>query len=1242
MLRHSFSRFASQLFANSTSTGTGSTRRRRKSKTARTGASETFESRMLLSAVSAAAGVITFDADAGDADEVTVSTPDADTLRISVGGGDTLSLSGAAAADANFVLSNGNTTLDVNIGAGGFAANELEFLLGDQKDSLIFNSLPASITVAADGGEGDDTIDASAATSSVVLVGGTGADTLFGGQGNDALFGGSGNDELRGNAGDDNLVGGGQIEITVTNLQTGDGTDGALLTPFFLSTQNGQYDFFNTGSASSASLEALAEDGNTGPRIQAALASGGVNEALATSGGPLAPGESRTVSLLADSLNDLTQYLSYASMLIPSNDAFIGNDDPQQLDLFDANGNLITRTGSDAFIVTGNDVYDAGTEVNDEEPANVPLLGQAAPNTGVTENGTITQHPGFVGSVRQGGGTAGNILTARPNADFTVANSQIASIQIDADDGDDLLIGGSGNDTIKGGAGNDTILGGFGDDDLSGGDGDDTIVGGGQIEITVTNLLPGDGTDGALLTPFFLATTNGSYDFFNVGSAASGSLEALAEEGNTQPRIDAAIASGGVGAATSTTGGPIAPGTSRTVTFYATSTDELTRYLSYASMVIPTNDAFIGNNDPLQLDLFDDDGNLITRVGNDAFIITGNDVYDAGTEVNDEAAANTPLLGQATPNTGTTEGGVIAQHPGLLGSARLGGTAGGALTARPNADFTVANTQVASIQVGTTLDGNDTIDGGAGNDTLYGTEGDDTITGGGGADTINGGTGNDTILGGVGPDVIDGGEGIDTNSFADISVGTVAVVNADGSGTASYGSVNETFSGIENLTGSDNNDQLTANGTAANVLDGGDGNDQLRGGGGNDTLIGGGGSDTALFSGLASDYSFNDLGASFQVVDSVSNRDGTDTLSGVETTNVSVPTLTSISRFPGDRPTLTWNAIPGAGNYEVWLGRIRPGQSRILLNETVVSTTEFTPSVDLDPAFYRFWVRLPGGTWSAPVAFEVQPKLVSPVTSTFSARPTFEWEAIPNASGYELFVRTQDDSIGVNGDIVIRTIPADATSFTLDQDLPEGPVRWWIRATDSIGNRGYSNAGTFEVGGRAVVTAASSTDFAWQNVDGAGRYILFVQNVATNEVVIRDDQVLATSFSASDALPAGDYRAWVKAIDAVTDAFDSSRWSDAFSFTVADADTENTDGSLIDLQLGQHLAVFSSGATATHEVKAKLADNDRPIAVSDHNEQQQADSAHAPTLLEVLDMEVALLDAVYLDAATYALISEDS
>jgi len=92
---------------------------------------------------------------------------------------------------------------------------------------------------------------------------------------------------------------------------------------------------------------------------------------------------------------------------------------------------------------------------------------------------------------------------------------------------------------------------------------------------------------------------------------------------------------------------------------------------------------------------------------------------------------------------------------------------------------------------------------------------------------------NDSFSGaGGGTDIIDGGSGNDTNSFAGIGLGVTATLNADGTGTAEYGMVSESFTGIENLTGSDNNDILIATGAAANIISGGAGDDLIGGGGG--------------------------------------------------------------------------------------------------------------------------------------------------------------------------------------------------------------------------------------------------------------------------------------------------------------------------------------------------------------------------------------------------------------------------
>lgn len=161
----------------------------------------------------------------------------------------------------------------------------------------------------------------------------------------------------------------------------------------------------------------------------------------------------------------------------------------------------------------------------------------------------------------------------------------------------------------------------------------------------------------------------------------------------------------------------------------------------------------------------------------------------------------------------------------------------------------------------------DKLVGDAGANRLEGLDGNDEIFGGsgGGADTLIGGDGDDLIAGGGGTDVIDGGDGNDTNSFFNINAtapdptvaGVDVQLSADGSGTAVYtvaqgpaaGTViNESFTGIENIVGTNNDDRIIASGGAANTLEGGAGDDFIAGGGGTDVIDGGAGdNDTNSF-----------------------------------------------------------------------------------------------------------------------------------------------------------------------------------------------------------------------------------------------------------------------------------------------------------------------------------------------------------------------------------------------------------
>ncbi len=188
--------------------------------------------------------------------------------------------------------------------------------------------------------------------------------------------------------------------------------------------------------------------------------------------------------------------------------------------------------------------------------------------------------------------------------------------------------------------------------------------------------------------------------------------------------------------------------------------------------------------------------------------------------------------------------------------------------------------------------GDDMLNGGAGNDTLNGGDGDDILRAGAGDDIANGGNGNDNLNGGSGDDTlngndgddffvgiggtdsIDGGAGTDTNSFQGVGSSVIATVNEGGSGVASHGDVNESFVGIEHLTGSDNDDILNAGGNFESVLRGLGGNDILNGSSGNDLLIGNDGDDI-LRGGAGNDRAFGGDGN-----DSLNGGGGDDFLRG--------------------------------------------------------------------------------------------------------------------------------------------------------------------------------------------------------------------------------------------------------------------------------------------------------------------------------------------------------------------------
>lgn len=408
-----------------------------------------------------------------------------------------------------------------------------------------------------------------------------------------------------------------------------------------------------------------------------------------------------------------------------------------------------------------------------------------------------------------------------------------------------------------------------------------------ELRITVTNTAP---TGGVFLTPTYFGFHDGAFDLFNVGEAASPGLESLAEDGAAatlaQERL--AVSPDSQGIVVTGAGGPIA--TQEVTTATIDIDGSVNRFVSYGAMILPSNDAFIGTDEARTL--FNEDGSF---AGASRTVFTGEDVYDAGTEVNTEEDA--AFLNQTGPNTGITEGGTVQLHPGFNGSDGnpggtqnvLGGTnAAGAFIDPVAADFTLPGAQVAVVHINTVVttnltagrdvfqgaddddivtggEGRDFLFGGNGYDDLFGGEGRDFLVGGNGADLLDGGEARDILIGGAGNDRIFGGEG---NDRAFGGSGDDSIEGGNGRDRLAGDEGNDVLigdAGRDRLEGGADNDALSG-GADRDFLFGGSGDDILNGGTGNDRLIGGSGADTFVFAAGDGRDRISDFDASEDVI----------------------------------------------------------------------------------------------------------------------------------------------------------------------------------------------------------------------------------------------------------------------------------------------------------------------------------------------------------------------------------------
>ncbi len=202
-----------------------------------------------------------------------------------------------------------------------------------------------------------------------------------------------------------------RLLITFENLaQNG----GFFFTPVYGAFHDGNFDIFNVGEAASPVFERLAEDGDFTALRDDRVANFPNSQGFALNAGVGPIGPQSSISFEIDVDGNINTHFVFATMLIPSQDAFIGLDD--SVELFDSNGNFISPF---SLTFDRSDIYDAGTEDNNDNSA-VAFLNQSAPDTGDSENGVIGLHEGLSDDILDAGfvGPGGSIPFSREAADF--------------------------------------------------------------------------------------------------------------------------------------------------------------------------------------------------------------------------------------------------------------------------------------------------------------------------------------------------------------------------------------------------------------------------------------------------------------------------------------------------------------------------------------------------------------------------------------------------------------------------------------------------------------------------------------------------------------------------------------------------------------------------------------------------------------------------------------------------------
>jgi len=757
--------------------------------------------------------------DGGDDADALDGGAGADTL-IGGDGGDTLdggsegdSLDGGLGADT-LIGGDGDDTII----AGGGNGNDT-YDGGGDTDTVAFTSTTAGVVVDLGGGTATGSeVDTDALSNIENAVGGSGDDSLIGNDGTNVLEGGAGNDIFDGGGGDDTLDGGGDTDtadysgdsvgVTVdlgagtATMEEGVGTDAFTSTDTLIAIENvigGTGDDTLTGDGGANALEGgdgvdtvtggAGDDTIDGGAGIDTLIGGAGDDTLTGGQG----GDNTSDNNIADygaATAAITVSLSASSSV--TGDGSVGTDTLIGVE---------TILGSDH-----NDVFTADGSFSGQYGAFNEFEGRGGDDT-ITGNGTtrVSYEQALAGvQVDFATGTAEGI-DAGDLANVGTDTFTGGVFEVSASDHDDILIGSDGSDfeSFRGRGGNDSIDGGGGSDDRA----DYGLSNPGEVQGDVTvnidsvaqfGLAAGmalDGFGGTDTLANIEHVRGGTANDKIAGNAADNSL--LGEAGN-----DTLLGLDGNDQLFGGDGDDDLDGGSGDYDYYGGSTGDDTLRFGGGDLFYQVDYGSLAG--PIVADL------SLATVTKGAGGIDGTDTL-VDLELIDPSSG-IEIMGTDGDDTFIGTEGVDFQEwrPGAGTDSITGGTGTDRITYQ---DAPAGGSVTVDLTTGEAIDWTGATDTFSGIEQIETGQGDDLLIGDAGNNQFRARGGNDSIVGGDGTDELRYSSA-DGSVIADIGAG----VATDGFGGT------DTFSGIENLRGSGNDDTLIGDG-GTDALDGGAGFD---------------------------------------------------------------------------------------------------------------------------------------------------------------------------------------------------------------------------------------------------------------------------------------------------------------------------------------------------------------------------------------------------------------------------------